>query len=116
MFNEVGLTDILLLAALIAALYRVRVFLPGSGIRAWHHRHASSPTRARWHRVLTLEATELLLAGVFFLVGGAKLVGRPDMVALFRDIGVGQWFRYLTGAVEVTGAALLVIPMLSGTS
>jgi hypothetical protein len=25
-------------------------------------------------------------------------------------IGVGQWFRYLTGAIEVAGAVLLLIP------
>ena len=57
-----------------------------------------------------------MLAGTFLLVGGAKLIGRPDMVALFRDIGVGQWFRYVTGAVEVSGAALLVVPFLSSGS
>ena len=116
MFAEIGLTHILFLAALIFALYRVRRSLPGSGLRAWHHRHASPNASARWHRVLALEAAELALAGIFLLVGGAKLIGRPDMVALFRDIGVGQWFRYVTGAVEVTGAGLLVIPMLSGAS
>ena len=116
MFARIGLTHILFLAALIVALYRVRRSLPGSGLRAWHHRHASPNASARWHRVLALEAAELALAGIFLLVGGAKLIGRPDMVALFRDIGVGQWFRYVTGAVEVAGAALLVIPMLSGAS
>jgi hypothetical protein len=63
-----------------------------------------------------LELLELILAGVFLLVGGAKLIGRPDMVALFRDIGLGQWFRYVTGTMEVAGAALLVLPRLSGGS
>ena len=38
------------------------------------------------------------------------------MVALFHDIGVGQWFRYVTGIIEVTGAALLVVPLLSRAS
>ena len=116
MFAQIGLTHILFLTALIFALYRVRRSLPGSGLRAWHHRHASPKASERWHHVLALEAAELALAGIFLLVGGAKLTGRPDMVALFRDIGVGQWFRYVTGAVEVAGAALLVIPMLSGAS
>jgi hypothetical protein len=51
---------------------------------------------------------------VFFLVGGAKLLGSPDMVALFRDIGVGQWFRYVTGALEVVGATLMLAPFTSG--
>src|SRR5512146_3266418 len=116
MFDHIGLTHILFLAALIFALYRVRRSLPGSGLRARHHRHASPNASAHGHHVLALDAAELALAGICLLVGGAKLIGRPDMVALFRDIGVGQWFRYVTGAVEVAGAALLVIPMLSGAS
>ncbi|MEP6494104.1 MAG: DoxX family protein [bacterium] len=116
MFNEIGLPELLLLAALVVAMYRIRKAMPGSGIRAWHDRHLSPRSRARWHYVLALEITELLLAGVFLLVGGAKLIGRPDMVALFRDIGVGQWFRYVTGTIEVAGAALLIIPPLSGMS
>lgn len=116
MFDDIGLTHILLLAALIIALYRVRRSLPGSGLRAWHHRARSSHAGIRWRHVLTLELTEIALAGIFLLVGGAKLIGRRDMVALFHDIGVGQWFRYVTGTIEVTGAALLVIPMLSGAS
>lgn len=113
MFNEIGFTHIVFLAALTVILYRVRKALPGSGLRAWHERHLSPSTYARWHRVLLLELVEILLAGIFLLVGGAKLIGRPDMIALFRDIGVGQWFRYVTGTVEVTGAALLVVPVLS---
>jgi putative oxidoreductase len=116
MFKEIGFTHVVVLAALIVAVYRVRKALPGSELRAWHERHVSPRARARWHRILLLEFIEVVLAGVFLFVGGAKLIGRPDMVALFHDIGVGQWFRYVTGAVEVTGAALLVIPLLSGGS
>jgi putative oxidoreductase len=114
MFNDIGFVQGVVLAALVAALYRVRKALPGSGLRAWNERHMSPWARALWHRVLLLEIVELILAAIFALVGGAKLIGRPDMVALFRDIGFGQWFRYLTGTVEVTGAALLIIPFLSG--
>ena len=114
MFSAIGLTHVVFLAALMVTLYRVRKALPGSGLHAWHARHVFP--RAVWHRVLLLELIELALAAVFLLVGGAKLIGRPDMVALFRDIGAGQWFRYLTGTVEVTGAALLIIPRLSGGS
>ncbi|MBA3768598.1 MAG: DoxX family protein, partial [Acidobacteria bacterium] len=36
------------------------------------------------------------------------------MVGLFNTIGIGQWFRYLTGALEVAGALALLIPRLSG--
>jgi hypothetical protein len=36
------------------------------------------------------------------------------MVELFDAIGLGQWFRYVTGSLEVLGAVLLLIPRLSG--
>jgi len=53
-------------------------------------------------------------AGMFLMVGFFKLSGDPQMVGLFEAIGLGQWFRYLTGSVEVLGAVLLLIPHLSG--
>ena len=36
--------------------------------------------------------------------------GMPEMVALFTAIGWGQWFRYVTGIHELTGAVLVVVP------
>lgn len=53
-----------------------------------------------------------LVAAAFFAAGSAKLAGADYMVELFNDIGVGQWFRYVTGAVEVAGALALVAPGL----
>jgi putative oxidoreductase len=53
-------------------------------------------------------------AGMFLMVGFFKLSGDPRMVGLFDAIGVGQWFRYVTGSLEVLGAVLLLIPRLSG--
>jgi hypothetical protein len=44
------------------------------------------------------------------------LIGRHDMVELFRSIGVGQWLRYVTGVFEVAGAAFMVVPLASGAS
>jgi uncharacterized membrane protein YphA (DoxX/SURF4 family) len=52
----------------------------------------------------------LLVAVVFAAVGGAKLVGNSGMVQEFAQIGIGQWFRYLTGALEVSGAVGVLIP------
>ena len=43
------------------------------------------------------------------MVGFFKLSGDPRMVGLFDAIGVGQWFRYVTGSLEVLGAILLLI-------
>jgi putative oxidoreductase len=55
-------------------------------------------------------------AAMFLMVGFLKLSGDPQLVGLFEAIGLGQWFRYLTGALEVAGALLLVIPRTSGLS
>jgi uncharacterized membrane protein YphA (DoxX/SURF4 family) len=38
----------------------------------------------------------------------------PELVDMFADIGAGQWLRYLVGALEVAGAAGLLVPRLSG--
>jgi putative oxidoreductase len=46
----------------------------------------------------------------FLGASSAKLLGKPEMVALFETIGVGQWFRYVTGILELSGAVLLLIP------
>ena len=32
------------------------------------------------------------------------------MIALFDAVGIGQWFRYVTGSLEVLGALLLIVP------
>jgi len=53
-------------------------------------------------------------AGMFLMVGFLKLSGDPQLVGLFKAIGLGQWFRYLTGTLEVAGAILLLIPRTSG--
>lgn len=39
-----------------------------------------------------------------------KLGGALPMVELFDEIGIGQWFRYLTGGLEIIGAVALLIP------
>jgi uncharacterized membrane protein YphA (DoxX/SURF4 family) len=51
----------------------------------------------------------LLAAAAFLAAGGAKLAGVPMMIAIFDQIGAGQWFRIFTGAVEVAGAIALLI-------
>ena len=53
-------------------------------------------------------------AGMFLMVGFLKLSGDPQLVGLFDAIGLGQWFRYLTGTLEVAGSFLLLIPRTSG--
>jgi uncharacterized membrane protein YphA (DoxX/SURF4 family) len=57
---------------------------------------------------------QIAAAGMFLMAGFSKLSGNPQMVGLFEAIGLGQWFRYLTGALEVAGAFLLLVPRTSG--
>ena len=57
---------------------------------------------------------QVLAALMFIMAGSSKLRGAPEMVGLFEAVGVGQWFRYLTGSLEVLGAVLLLVPKLSG--
>ncbi|QGW84763.1 DoxX family protein [Variovorax paradoxus] len=52
----------------------------------------------------------ILLALTFGAAGTAKLAGVPQMVQVFDAIGFGQWFRYVTGFVEIGGAVLLLVP------
>jgi putative oxidoreductase len=63
-------------------------------------------------RLFVIWALSILVAAAFFMAGGAKLASAPAMVAEFATIGVGQWFRYVTGALEVLGAIGLLIPRL----
>jgi putative oxidoreductase len=53
---------------------------------------------------------QILAGGMLLMAGIGKLRGTPEMVGAFEHIGAGQWFRYLTGALEVVGAILLVVP------
>jgi putative oxidoreductase len=57
-----------------------------------------------------LWAVQIALAAMFLLAGSSKLMGAAAMVALFEAIGIGQWFRYLTGFIEVGSALALLVP------
>jgi putative oxidoreductase len=116
MFSQPGAYHALLLVLLVSVLYALRKRLPGTQLGRGRDQLESPQARRRRRQLIALECTELLLAGVFFLVGGAKLIGRHDMVELFRSIGVGQWLRYVTGVFEVAGAAFMVVPLASGAS
>ena len=54
-----------------------------------------------------------IVAAAFFAAGAAKLAGVPFMVQIFSQIGIGQWFRIVTGVVEIIGAFALVYPGLA---
>ena len=51
-----------------------------------------------------------LLAAAFLVAGTTKLAGPQMQVTFFEKIGLGQWFRYFTGGLEVIGAILVLVP------
>ena len=68
-----------------------------------------APARPYWSSVV-LWVVRGLLALAFVAAGGAKLYGVPMLVEEFQHIGLGQWFRYVTGGLEIMGAILLLLP------
>jgi putative oxidoreductase len=71
----------------------------------------NTPTLRRGRvAIIVLWVAQVALAVMFLMAGGSKLVGVPAMVSLFDAIGFGQWFRYVTGVIEVSAAVALLIP------
>ena len=66
-----------------------------------------APTIALW-------ALQAVLALMFTMVGLAKVGGDAAMVEMFANIGIGQWFRYVVGTLEIAGAVGVLVPRLSG--
>jgi len=55
----------------------------------------------------------ILLAGVFLSGAVMKLTGAPMMIAEFQQVGLGDWFRYFTGALELVGGVAVLLPAVS---
>ncbi|MDL4821759.1 DoxX family protein [Actinomadura opuntiae] len=70
--------------------------------------------RRRVLRRVLWGAQILIAAFLFFASAMPKFAGQADAVETFTRIGWGQWFRYVTGAVEAAGAIGLVVPRLAG--
>src|ERR1700679_4269633 len=69
-----------------------------------------TPQASRRIRGWILQA---VVAAACLAAGAAKLAAVPYMVQLFAQIGLGQWFRVVTGAVEIAGAFALLYPRLA---
>jgi putative oxidoreductase len=75
----------------------------------------AAPATSRGRAVnFGLWALQALLALMFAMAGFAKVFGDAAMVEMFATISIGQWFRYLVGALEVAGAVGVLVPRLSG--
>ena len=73
----------------------------------------SRPVRRPRLASIALWGVQVALAAMFLLSGSSKLTGAAAMVGLFDAIGVGQWFRYVTGTIEVVSAIALLVPALA---
>ncbi len=77
-------------------------------IRTANHAFATAtPGKALNVALWTLQVLVIL---AFAAAGSGKLLGSAAMIALFDAVGIGQWFRYVTGSLEVLGALLLIVP------
>jgi putative oxidoreductase len=70
------------------------------------------PETADWNQIMNYLSLGLraVLTLAFVAAGGANLIGIDMMVNTFEAIGLGQWFRFVTGLIEVMGAILLWLP------
>jgi len=82
-------------------------------VRAAHWPIEATPRSRSRTGTIALWTVQIATAALFLFVGSSKLAGAPMMVGLFDAIGIGQWFRYLTGGIEVISAVLLLIPSLA---
>jgi uncharacterized membrane protein YphA (DoxX/SURF4 family) len=57
-------------------------------------------------------AVRLAVGLAYLAFGWEKFPSGADArwVRFFHDIGIGDWFRYFTGIVELLGAVLVLIP------
>ena len=62
--------------------------------------------------LLAVWLPRLAVALIFVSVGSSKF-SDPMWVRLFGRIGLGQWFRYLTGVMQIAGGVLVLIPRTS---
>ena len=58
-------------------------------------------------------AIRAFLTVAFAGAGIAKLAGAEMMVQTFDAVGFGQWFRYVTGIIELGSAIVLWVPGLT---
>ena len=55
----------------------------------------------------------VLMAALFLFAAFMKLSGNPMEVAAFDQVGLGQWFRYFVGTLEVVGGIAILVPRFS---
>ncbi|RSM38070.1 hypothetical protein DMB66_59225 [Actinoplanes sp. ATCC 53533] len=73
-------------------------------------RGSPQPSRRSKSRAIAAWVLRVVVGLLFLLIAATKLIGTADTVDYFEAIGWGQWFRYLTGSLDLVGAVLLFVP------
>jgi putative oxidoreductase len=94
--NQVARPDVDLFCPLWQSFYRKEINMA-----------ADVPSKAR---TIAIWALRVVLGLAFLAIGTTKLTGTGHAVEYFAAIGWGQWFHYVTGFLDIAGAALLFVP------
>lgn len=55
-------------------------------------------------------AIRTVIGVLFVFIGRSKFADHSEWVRVFAQIGLGQWFRYFTGILQILGGILVLIP------
>ncbi len=61
-------------------------------------------------RMAGITMLRVILGLAFLAIATVKLTGSLQTPQVFANIGWGQWFRYFTGALDLLGAVLVLLP------
>lgn len=61
-------------------------------------------------RKAAITTLRVVLGLAFLTIAAVKLTGSLQTPQMFANIGWGQWFRYFTGALDLIGAVLVLLP------
>ena len=73
----------------------------------------SAPATGFPIKTIAVWVLRILLGAAFLMASYMKLSSNPMMVAEFDTVGFGQWFRYVTGLLELAGGIAILIPATS---
>ena len=59
---------------------------------------------------LTTWMPRVAVAIAFLAIGASKFEAQSMWIRTFNEIGLGDWFRYVTGGIQMLGAVLVLIP------
>lgn len=59
--------------------------------------------------MIVILALQMILGVLFLFAGTQKIIGERQQAEMFKNLKLPQWFRVVTGYVELAGVALLII-------